>query len=219
MPSSLRSSPWFPALLVLSLAPLLTAAPAAAEPYRLDPVHTRIVFVVDHAGLSRAMGVFSGVEGNLEFDPEHWADARVELAIPLASLELGDAGWQSKVLGGAFLYAGKHPLARFVSTAVEPVDGNRARITGDLTLHGVTRPVVLDARLNAVKRHPITHRRSVGFSATATLRRRDFGIVEWPNVIGDDIELMIEVEGIRDAAANAPANPEPNDDAADPQHR
>src|SRR5688572_23556523 len=94
------------------------AAPAAAEVYRLDPVHTRVAFAVDHAGLSAALGTFGGARGRLEFDPAHWDAARVELTIPLASLDLGDADWREAVLDGTFLDAGDHPHARFASNRV-----------------------------------------------------------------------------------------------------
>jgi polyisoprenoid-binding protein YceI len=205
---------------VLALA---ASAPVRAEVYRLDPVHTRVAFAVDHAGLSKALGTFGGAHGRLEFDPADWSAARVDVAIPLASLDLGDAGWRDALLDGTFLDADDHPHARFASTGVESTGTGSARVTGTLTLRGIARPVVLDVRLNAVKRHPITRRRSIGFSATTTLSRRDFGIDAWPNVIGDAIELRIEAEGVVDADAAAPTDdipaPEPADDAADPQHR
>ena len=210
--------PRLPAGACLAIAAAL-AGPACADTYRLDPVHTRVAFIVGHAGLSQAIGTFSGVSGRLEFDPAHWGDARVELALPVASLDLGDADWNRRVLDGTFLDAGDFPHAHFVSTAVEPVDDGHARITGTLTLRGVARPVVLDARLNAVKRHPVTRRRSAGFSATATVSRRDFGIDAWPNVIDDQVRLLIEVEAIRDddaPAPDAPTAPTEAPDAADP---
>ena len=202
------------------VAALALVAPAVrAETYRLDPVHTRVAFVVDHAGLSRAIGTFSGVQGRLEFDPAAWADASVAVTVPLASLQLGDDDWRDAVLDGTFLDAGDFPEAHFVSTAVHAGTDGRLRIDGTLTLRGVARPVQLDARLNAVKRHPVTRRRSAGFSATATLRRSDFGIGAWPNVVGDEVALMIEAEAIVDAGAAAPvASPPdvtaPPDDAA-----
>lgn len=236
MPRSTRPA------VVLALA-LALAAPAQAEVYRLDPVHTRVAFVVDHAGLSRAIGTFAGVQGRLDFDPAHWDAAKVELTVPLATLDLGSDDWREAILDGTFLDAGDHPLAHFVSTAVEPTATDHARVTGTLTLRGVARPVVLDVQLNAVKRHPITRRRSAGFSATATLSRREFGMNEWANVVGDAVELRIEAEAILDPRAAAPAAapgaaptaaapaatsapppspaetaPEPTDDAADPQH-
>lgn len=208
-----------PGIAGLALLAVLACAPATAATYRLDPVHTRVVFIVGHAGLSRAIGAFSGAQGRLEFDPEHWADARVDVAVPVSTLDLGDAGWNRNVLDGTFLDAGDFPQAHFVSTAVEPAGEGRASITGTLTLRGVARPVVLDARLNALKRHPVTRRRSVGFSATATISRRDFGIDAWPNVIDDAVQLLVEVEGIVDDDAPAPAAPSPAKetvDAADP---
>lgn len=222
--------PFVPRSTWLVLLLLAAAAPTRAEVYRLDPVHTRIAFAVDHAGLSQALGSFGGASGRLDFDPARWDAARVELAIPVASLDLGDADWREAILDGTFLDAGKYPLAHFVSTQVTPTGSDTARVTGMLTLRGVARPVVLDVRLNAVKRHPITRRRSAGFSATATLSRRDFGIDAWPNVVGDAIALRIEAEAIVDAdavaptlPATAPASdhdaPESADDAADPQHR
>jgi polyisoprenoid-binding protein YceI len=216
--------PFVPRSTWLAVAVVFAAtAPAAAEVYRLDPVHTRVAFAVDHAGLSKARGAFGGARGRLEFDPARWDAARVELTIPLASLDLGDADWREAVLDGTFLDAGDHPHARFASTGVAPTGADTARVSGMLTLRGVSRAVVLDVRLNAVKRHPITRRRSIGFSATTTLSRRAFGIDAWPNVVGDAVELHIEAEGVVDADAAVPADdtptPEPADDAADPQHR
>ena len=208
-----------PVVAGLALLATLASTPASAATWRLDPVHSRVVFLVGHAGLSRAIGTFPGVHGRLEFDPARWEDARVELAVPVARLDLGDADWTRNVLDGTFLDAADFPQAHFVSTAVEPVDEGHARVTGTLTLRGVARPVVLDVRLNAAKRHPVTRRRSVGFSATATVSRREFGIDAWPNVIDDAVQLLIEVEGVFDADAPAPPVsppvPEPAD-AADP---
>jgi polyisoprenoid-binding protein YceI len=201
--------------LVLLLA--MPAAPAVAgnEVFRLDPVHTRVAFRVDHAGLSRAVGTFAGATGVLEFDPADWRTARLEVRLPLSSLDLGDADWTRKVLAPAFLDGGDHPEAHFVSTAVEPVGPDQARVTGQLSLRGRSHPLVLDVRLNALKRHPLTFRRTAGFSATARLDRRSFGIDTWPNVIGHEVELLIEAEAIHDRGAAAPAAPETDD--ADPQ--
>lgn len=214
---------------------LLALLPAAghAETWRLDPVHTRVLFVVDHAGLSQALGTLSGAQGVLEFSPDDWTGARVELVLPLASLDLGDADWRERVLDGTFLAAGRHPQARFVSTGVTAIDPTHATVHGLLTLRGVEAAVDLDVQVNAVKRHPITQRRTAGFSATARIDRRDFGMNAWPNVVGRHVELRIEAEAIldRDAqpppAADGPAAeptpaPEPAHEEsadADPQHR
>ena len=196
-------------LVLLALTPLA----ARADTWRLDPVHTRVLFVVDHAGLSQAMGTISGAQGRLDFAPGNWTTARVELTLPLAALELGDADWARAVLDRTFLDAGRFPQAHFVSTRSEAVAADRATVHGLLTLHGVTRELVLDVRLNAVKRHPVSRRRSAGFSATARLDRFDFGIDAWPNVVGHTIDLRIEAEAILDRGATAPA---PAPDTAPP---
>lgn len=200
-----RPPGWFLRLasLALSLSCVAPAALAGNESYALDPVHTRLAFQVSHAGFSNPVGSFSRLEGRLDFDPGDWTSASLSVRIPIDSLDLGDAKWQEKILDRTFFDAKKFPEARFVSTRVEPIDASHARVTGDLTLHGVTRPVTLAVTLNALKRHPLTLKKTAGFSATATISRKDFGIDAWKSVVGDDVRLIIEVEAVRshDAAA------------------
>lgn len=200
-----------PALLVLAFA---GQAGAAAREYQLDPVHTRIAFQVDHAGLSRAIGTFSGVTGTLVFDEDDWTTATLEVAIPLERLDLGDAKWRERVLDRTFLDAGDQPMARFVSTRVEPAGEGRARVFGDLSLRGRTREVALDVTLNALKRHPLTFKRTAGFSATGTLLRQDFGMTAWSSLVGAEVSLQIEAEAIRgrrDRDDDTPAHQESRD--------
>lgn len=206
--------PLRPALACLLIA-VAGPAPAAVETFELDPVHTRVAFRVDHAGLSSAIGTFAGSTGELRLDPDDWSTATLDVRIPLASLEIGDAKWRQKVLDRTFLHADAQPAARFVSTRVEPTGEGRARVLGQLTLRGVSREVALDVTLNAIKRHPMTLRRTAGFSATGQLRRSDFGMDAWPNVVGDEVALMIEVEAIRRRGAKPSPPTEPAD--ADPQ--
>jgi polyisoprenoid-binding protein YceI len=205
----LPTASWPLMLLCFGIGP----ACAQVEHFELDPVHTRIAFQVDHAGLSRAIGTFSRVNGRLSFDPEDWRGARLEVTVPLATLELGDADWNRRMLERSFLDAGRQAEARFVSTRVEPGEAGRATVFGELSLRGVSREVALDVTMNALKRNPVTMRRSAGFSATASLSRRDFGMDSWPNVIGDRIELQIEAEAIRvrDATIEDSAQPEPKE--------
>lgn len=194
-----------PALACCLLAP--AAALVAPEEYALDPVHTRIVFAIDHAGFSRALGTLSGITGTLRFDPADWSTAQVEARIPLERLDMGDADWNRRMLERPFFDAARHPVARFVSTAVEPLGEDRARVTGRLELRGTSRQVVLEVELNALKRHPMTYRRTAGFSATGALLRRDFGMLAWPSVVGDRVELRIEAEAHR-GRGDAPATEE-----------
>ncbi|MCW2036028.1 YceI family protein [Xanthomonas campestris pv. raphani] len=189
----------FPALVLTSLA--ATAAPVR---YALDPVHTRVLFAVEHAGFSKALGTVSGSSGTLVFDPDDWAAATLEVTVPLRRADLGDAKWNEATLARNLLDAERFPDAHFLSTKVEASDATHAKVTGNLTLHGVTRPVTLDVTLNALKRHPLPpFRRTAGFSATATLSRAAFGVDAWKSMIGDTVELRIEAEAVREGRADS----------------
>jgi len=200
-----------PALLLLfalcATAPLAEAAPTQ---YALDPVHTRVLFAIDHAGFSKALGTVSGSEGHLRFDPDNWPAAQLEVSVPLTRLDLGDAKWNQAVLARNLLDGERFPQAHFISTRVEPVDANHAKVFGTLTLHGVSREIALDVTFNQLKRHPLPpFHRTAGFSATATLSRADFGIDAWKSVIGDEVQLRIEAEAIRQGKASDDDAPPP----------
>ena len=192
-----------PALACLLAALATLCAPlAAAERFALDPVHTRVMLAVDHAGYSKAIGTVSGSTGVLAFDPGDWRSARLEARVPLQRLDFGDARWNQAVAAANLLDAGRQPEAVFISTQVEPVSDDEAIVHGELTLRGVTRPVALQVRMNALKRHPMPpFRRTAGFSATARLSRADFGIDAWPSMIGDAVELRIEAEAFASRTA------------------
>ena len=178
----------------------LPSAPAwaASEHYQLDPVHTRVVFAVSHAGFSKAIGTVSGSTGTLAFDAHDLGTAQVEVSVPLQRVDLGDEKWNQAVMAGNLLDTARFPAATFVSTRVEPVDAQNATVHGLLTLHGVTREVTLDVVFNTLKRHPLPpFRRTAGFSATTTISRAAFGIDAWKSVIGDEVELRLEVEAVR----------------------
>ncbi|MFL9584598.1 YceI family protein [Stenotrophomonas sp. AB1(2024)] len=214
----------------LTFALLLYAAPwgvsAAPDTYRLDPVHTRVLFAVEHAGFSQALGTVSGSEGTLSFDPDDWNSAMLTVSVPLQRLDLGNDKWNRAALARNLLDAERHPEACFVSTRIEPIDATHARVIGELTLRGVSREVTLDVTLNAIKRHPMPpFRRTAGFSATATLSRSAFGVDAWPTMIGDQVQLRIEAEALRDRSAadpqdtpsvDEPGTPAPVDDSDTP---
>lgn len=184
-----------PAILAGLLWP--AAVLAQAQGYRLDPVHTRIAFAVDHAGFSAALGTVTGSTGAIAFDPDDWRGTRVDIQVPLQRLDLGDEAWNAAAR--RMLGAERHPVARFVSDSVEPVDATHAAVCGTLTLNGTSRPLCLQATFNQLKRQPLPpFRRTLGVSATTVLFRSDFGIDDWLSMVGDVVELRIEVEAHRD---------------------
>lgn len=193
--------------LVLALG---CGAARADEPadFAIDPVHTRVLVSVDHAGFSRALGTVSGSSGRVRF-AEGWAGAQVDVAVPLRALDFGDARWNAAVQD--LLGTDRHPQARFISTRVTPRDARTAEVCGELTLAGTTRALCMDATFNALKRHPLPpFRRTAGFSATTRLDRSAFGLARWASLVGMDVELRIELEASRGLGAPTLAPPSPN---------
>jgi polyisoprenoid-binding protein YceI len=202
------------------VACVLLALPLAAQSqggtYRLDPVHTRVVFAISHAGFSHALGTVSGSTGTLVFDPDDWSSASISVSVPLGRLDLGDAEWNRAASARNLLDVQAWPVATFVSHRVEARDPTHASVCGTLTLHGVGRDTCLAVTFNQLQRLSLPpFHRVAGFSATATLHRSDFGIRAWPTVIGDEVRLRIEAEAILDRSAGAPS-PEPAVPAAVP---
>jgi len=186
---------------VLATGLLPSAAFAAPASYRLDPVHTRVLFAISHAGYSHALGTVSGSTGTFVFDPDDWKSAKVSVSVPLTRLDLGDAGWNRAAGGHGLLDVARYPVATFVSSRIEPKDSTHAAVCGTLTLHGVGQDLCLQVTFNQLKRLSLPpFHRIAGFSATATLSRKAFGIDAWPTVIGDEVELRIEAEAEPEAS-------------------
>ena len=191
-------------MLVAALWPSTSVAAGSEPParYEIDPVHTRVQFALDHAGYSRAIGTVSGSTGTITFAPGDWSAARVEVAVPLARLDLGDDGWNRAALG--ILDTDDHPVAHFVSRRIEPIGPWAAKVCGDLTLHGTTREACLDVVFNQLARYPLPpFHRVAGFSASGQLERADFGIDDWASLIGGTVELRIEAEARHAGPATA----------------
>ncbi len=177
-------------------AALLATPVLAADTYVIDPSHTQVQFSVDRFGFNQTLGVFTAVAGEFNLDtaaPEH---STVHAAIQIASLDSNNPAREKAVLSPAWLDAAKYPEMTFVSTAVKVTSAKTAEVTGDLTLHGVTRPVTLMVQLNKIGTYPVTNATAAGFSATAMIKRSDFGIKIVPQFIGDDVTIRIEVLGV-----------------------
>lgn len=194
--------------ILLAASPALAQSAAAPQPpagrYYMDKSHTSLVFRVNHLGLSRYTAGFSRVDGQLQFDPADPAAMRVEATIDPTSLVLNPppAGFHDELMGKNWLDAAKFPQITFRSTKVEPTGKNTAKVTGDLTLHGVTKPVVLDVTYNGG--YPPNNfdpgGARVGFSAHGVLKRSAFGVsagIPAPGStmgVSDDVEVAIETE-------------------------
>jgi len=180
---------------LLALSLVCAGSAVAADSYRFDPVHTQVVFYVNHLGFSNSSGRFHVADGSFQFDEKDWGNASVQATINVNSLDMGDATWKEHVLSARFFEADKYPTMTFKSTKVESVGDSALKISGDLTLHGVTKSVVLDAKVNKLGQHPMLRRAAAGFTATTKLKRSDFGMTQMLPMIGDEVDIRIEVEG------------------------
>jgi len=188
--------------LFMGAAPVYAAKPDA---YTFDKVHTQIFFSVSHLGFSFSTGSFTGFDGGFTFSEEKPEQSSVNVTIDASSLSLHDAKWEEHVKSADFLNVAEHPSISFKSTKVEKTGDNTGRITGDLTLLGVTKPVTLEVVFNKAAIHPYSKQFVAGFSATAALMRSDFGMDYGLPGIGDEVNISIEVEGIRtEPAPKAP---------------
>jgi polyisoprenoid-binding protein YceI len=184
------------ALALVAALPLIERA--QAERYTLDPVHSRVLIRVSHAGFAQAMATLSAPRGHIDYDPDFPEQARVEVELPLDRLDFGDADWNRRMARRDYFDSEQHPIARFVSTSVQPGADGELRIQGELELRGMRAPVELRARINRLGRNlPYIPRHSLGASATALLDRRDFGMDRHASVVGDAVEVWIEVEARR----------------------
>lgn len=182
-------------------SPVPTEAPAG--PYTLDKAHSTLLFRVNHIGFSRYTASFKNFDATLELDPKNPETASVTATIDPRSLQIAapPLGFLDKLLGPQWLNASEHPEITFKSTAVGMTGENTARVAGDLTMRGVTQPVVLDVTFNGgYAGHPYDPNARIGFSARGSFSRSAFGVdygVPEPGTtmgVGDTVEVVIEAE-------------------------
>lgn len=183
----------------LSLIAALAAAPALAAPeaYVLDPSHSQIVFTYNHLGFSTTTGMFSGFEGAITFDQAEPAKSSVTVEFPVTTML---TGWQERFdhfMTADFFNAEANGTVKFISTAIEVTGENTAKITGDLTMNGVTKPVVLDAKLNQKGDHPMANKPWAGFDATTSVLRSDFNLGMFAPYISDEVKIDISIEAMK----------------------
>jgi polyisoprenoid-binding protein YceI len=192
--------------------PVATVVPAGD--YTLDKSHASLIFRVDHLGFSKYTARFTTFDAKLGFTPADPAKMTLVATIDPRSIALENPppGFTDELRGPKWLDAAKFPEMTFRSTAVELTGPDTARVTGDFTLHGVTKPVVLEAKFNGgYEGHPMDPNARIGFSARGTLNRSDFGIaygVPAPGTtmgVSDAVEIIIETEFSGPPLATAPA--------------
>jgi polyisoprenoid-binding protein YceI len=205
-----------PAIVEVEAAVPITITAPAGE-YVSDPNHSSVNFSLQHLGLSAYNLKFKTFDATVTFDPANIAASKVTASIKAADILAGYPGdyvanhpgakfksWEDDLANSTnFLDAGAHPTITFVSTSVEPSGARTAKVTGDLTLKGVTRPVTLDVTFSGeTDAHIFAKVPAIGFSAVGSLKRSEFGLdYLLPSIVGDDVNVQIEGDFIQKAAA------------------
>ena len=191
-------------ILAMSFALIVSAGPAIAassDPkqaptgsYSLETRHSQVLFAIPHLGITDYYGRFDKLSGSLNYNSGAPEKSSVNITIDMTSIDMPSHELMGELMGAGVFNTASFPTATFKSTAVARTGPNTGTITGDLTLHGVTRPVTLDVTFGGVTADPFSEAQDIGFHATATLKRTDFGItgMVWEQIVGDDVKLTIE---------------------------
>ncbi|WP_292293419.1 YceI family protein [Marivita sp.] len=190
-------------ILAAALAALPLAALAEPEAYTLDASHSQVLFSYNHLGYSTTWGMFSGFEGDIQFDQENPANSSVTVSFPVRSMFTGWEGRFEHFMTADFFGADEDEMVTFTSTAIDVTGDSTANITGDLTLNGITKPVTLAATLNQAGDHPMEGKPWAGFDATTTLLRSDFEVGMFAPFVSDEVEVQISVEAMQVADSDS----------------
>ena len=158
--------------------------------YALDPNHTQVLYTYKHLGLTQNMGLLSGATGTLTLDPKSPNNAKLSVDVPVNTIHTTIAKLDEELVSAMFFDAAKFPTAHFESTKVS-ANGDKATIQGNLTIHGVTKPATLHATFASAGANPMSKKESLGFQATGTIKRSDFGLGTAVPMVGDQVDLTI----------------------------
>jgi polyisoprenoid-binding protein YceI len=183
-------------LFAAALFAVAGSAFAAPVTYKIDPNHTNVLASWSHFGFSNPSLNFGQADGAIVYDADKVSDSSVQVTLPLTGLSALAEDFYDHLTSADWFDAATHPSATFKSTKVEAAGEGKLKVTGDLTVKGVTKPVVLDVKLNKAGEQPMAKRAAIGFDATATVKRSDFGLAKYAPNVSDDVTLRITTEAI-----------------------
>ncbi len=188
-------------LSTLAIALILTLSAATQDTWQLDPPHSAAQFSVKHLGVSTVRGAFTKVSGTVQYDPNNLSKTSIQATIDAASVDTRVEMRDNDLRSARFLDAQKYPTITFASKKVEAAGAGQLKVTGDLTIHGTTKEVVLDVDglASPIKDPMGKDRLRMGASATTKINRNDFGVSGLPGLIGDDITITLDVEMVKPA--------------------
>lgn len=185
--------------LVAAVAPQAKTDRAAliSGAYALDNSHTAVTFKINHLGFSNYVGRFEVADASLDFDADNPTSAKLEATIEIASLDVANDEFAETLIGPSWFDSAQHPQAVFRSNDITIINETTGTVTGDLTLKGITKPMTLNVTFNGGDNDPLRGGYAVGFSATGTFNRSDFGITRFLGPVSDEVNIDIEAEFVR----------------------
>jgi len=179
---------------IFAIAALAFAGNAFAAKYSIDPTHTQVEFTYSHFGFSNITGRFDQVTGEFDLNTDNLAKSKISIEIPISSMSTGVAKLDTHLQTADFFDVAKYPTANFKSTMVHVVSAKELHVMGNLTIHGVTKPVTLNVTVNKIAEHPLRKLPTAGFDAVTTIKRSDFGIGAYAPAVSDEVTLNITIE-------------------------
>jgi polyisoprenoid-binding protein YceI len=183
-------------LLAAALLAFAGSVFAAPVTYKIDPNHTDVLAQWSHFGFSNPSAHFGKADGTIVYDSENVSASSVQVTLPLSGLNSFVADFDAHLRSGDFFDAEKFPAATFKSTKVESAGKGKLKVTGNLTIKDITKPVVLDVTLNKAGEQPMAKRAAIGFDATATVSRTAFGVGKYVPNVSDEVKLRITTEAL-----------------------
>jgi polyisoprenoid-binding protein YceI len=178
----------------LVAAATFTAALAEPKTYAVDTQHMEVTYAINHLGFSTSKGRFSDVASTLTLDETNPTASKVTAVIQVASIDSGYTFRDNHLKTADFFDVAKYPTITFASTKVTKTGAKTAKVAGDLTIHGVTKPVVLDATIVGIGANPMSKAQEAGIHATTTVKRSDFGMTGYLPAIGDEVTITLDAE-------------------------
>ena len=162
--------------------------------YEIDAAHTSVQFGISHMGYSNYQGRFNTASGTLNFDAAAPEKSALTVTVTTDSINTNNAKLEGELKGDQWFDSAKFPTLTFVSSSVQKLTDTTGKVSGDLTMHGVTKPVTLDVTFNGGGMNPLANVAELGFSARGSIKRSDFGISQYIPMVGDEVAISIETE-------------------------
>lgn len=179
----------FPVALIAQASP--DPASVKAGNYAVESSHTLVQFSVNHFGFNDFFGTLPGATGTMSLDPKALQSTKLDVSIPVERISTTNTVLDGELKGADWFDAAKYPTIHFVSQQVTQTGPRTAKISGTITMHGVSKPIVLDATFGGAGVNPLNKAYTIGFKATGLLKRSDFGVTKYVPLVGDDVAISI----------------------------